>query len=151
MPLTDHRAATTAAAAVTAAGVLAAAVTLPPPASAATRRQPSIIVDTAAVHVQRSRPGYVELSVRFPERVLDVRGWITAGDDGPGNTRVNRIDRAEATPGYDFTVWVAVTYHYAAADAGTWSVTSVQAVTAAGGAPVTVDWPNPTFEVIPVS
>jgi len=112
-------------------------------------RTPAIAVDTAAVHVPGPRPGYVRLSVRFGQCVRDVRAWVTAGDDGPGNTRSNRVDRAEATPGRDFTVYVSITRADATGFPGTWSVTSVQAETCQGGRPVALYWPNPVFQVTP--
>jgi hypothetical protein len=110
-------------------------------------RTPAITVGTATVHVPGPRPGYVRLSVRFGQCVRDVRAWITAGDDGPGNTRSNQVDQAEARPGRDFTVYISITRADATESPGTWSVTSVQATACQDGQPAALDWPNPVFQV----
>jgi hypothetical protein len=110
-------------------------------------RTPVITVATAIVRVTGHQPGYVRLSVRFGQCVRDVRAWVTAGDDGPGNTRSNRVDHAEARPGRDFTVYVSISHADATAFPGTWSVTSVQAATCQDSKPVALDWPNPVFQV----
>lgn len=110
-------------------------VTLGMPASqahASTVQGPSVTVDSPVVHAG----GYVKLSVRFSSCVRNVRAWVTSGDDGPGNTRVSRVDAQEARPGEDFTVWVAISPATAAAMPGTWYVGSVQAVACGSGAPV---------------
>lgn len=121
-------------AALLVAAALAAAITSAPRANAAEHSQtsPSITVDTPAVHAGQ----YVKLSVRFGSCVRDVRAWVTSGDDGPDNTRVNRVDASEAKPGTDFTVWVRISSATAAAMPGTWYVGSVQASACGSGAPV---------------
>jgi hypothetical protein len=110
---------------------------------------PAIAADTPAVHVGPHRPAYVRLTVRFAACVHGVRAWVTAGDDGPGNTAVNRIDASEARRGDVFTVWVRISRADAVAMPGTWSVTSVQAEACRTGAPVAIDYPNPVFQVWP--
>jgi hypothetical protein len=110
---------------ITTALLIAAALgATAPRANAAVHSQagPSITVDTPAVH----GGGYVKLSIRFGACVRNVRAWVTSGDDGPDNTRVNRVDASEARPGEDFTVWVGIDQAAAASMPGTWYVGSVQ-------------------------
>lgn len=121
-------------AALLVAAALAAAITSAPRAGAAERTAalPSVTVGTPVVKAG----GYVKLSVRFGSCVRDVRAWVTSGDDGPDNTRVNRVDASEAKPGTDFTVWVRISSATAAAMPGTWYAGSVQAEACGSGAVV---------------
>jgi hypothetical protein len=127
---------------------MAGGLTLAAPASqahASVTARPAVTVDTPVVH----GGGYVKLSIRFGACVRNVRAWVTSGDDGPANTRVNRVDRSEAAPGSVFTVYVSINAADAQSMPGTWSVTSVQATACGTGSPVAIDYPNPVFQVAP--
>lgn len=123
------------------AGITATAI----PASAGTS---PVVVNTPAVRVT-DRTGYVKLTVRFGECVRNVRAFITSGDDGPDNTRYNRLDREEKRSGTTFTVYVGITPQTAQAMPGTWYVSSVQADACSGNPSwgVGIYYPNPVFQV----